>query len=189
MRSSSVRWALTTERSASTCRARRPQSRGARAFGKVMGWWMVGGGFRLPNASSSGRAGTQGTLQAVSAGVASSPLLLGEHSPRSFSHHRRPAVSLHSTICEGTPQTRVSIRGARAGASHHDIRLVAGRSQDGRGKEERACGEPYLKTARSELEPVEASSSSRAVPRTVFSDEEKLRFEQHTILSPVSRLL
>ena len=80
MRSSSVRWALTTERSASTCRAaRRPQSRGARAFGKVMGWWMVGGGFRLPNASSSGRAGTQGTLQAVSAGVASSPLLLGEH--------------------------------------------------------------------------------------------------------------
>jgi hypothetical protein len=35
---------------------------------------------------------------------------------------------------------------------------------------------------------VEASSSSRAVPRTVFSDEEKLRFEQHTILSPVSRL-
>ena len=28
--------------------------------------------------------------------------------------------------------------------------------------------EPYLKTARSELEPVEASSSSRAVPMTVI---------------------
>ena len=113
-------------RRASTCQARWPQSRGARAFGKVLGWrqWVL-----VADRVLSGQADTQGTLQAVGVSVASSPFAQRRR-VLVPSRLRRPVVSLHHTICKGARETRVSIRVARAGAGHHRVRLVAGWAQD-----------------------------------------------------------
>ena len=82
-------------RRASTCQARWPQSLGARAFGKVLGWrqWVL-----VADRVLSGQADTQGTLQAVGVGVAGSPFARRRRVLIVPSRLRRPAVGLHYNL-------------------------------------------------------------------------------------------
>ena len=120
---------------ASTCQARWPQSRGARAFGKVLGW--RDSGFWLPIACSVVRQTRRARFK-LWAWALQAHRFLGEDVSSSFLVASAGQRSVFTTICEGVRDE--SEHSSRARGSWSPSRSTGRRMGSGRARKGGASG-------------------------------------------------